>query len=135
MTDIKNIPTHWKELVERLYLLKPIHMKGDYNRAVQIIGMLAGRIDLTKDQEAYLESLSILVEAYESEHYEIETDGNPLETLKFLLEQNGLSGSDLGRILGQRQIGSKILRGERKLSKTHIKKIADYFSVDASLFL
>lgn len=133
--DIKNIPTHWKELVEQLYLLKPIHTQGDYNRAMHFIHLLAGRTDLTKDQEAYLESLSILVEAYESEHFEIETGGDPLETLKFLLEENGLSGSDLGRILGQRQIGSKILRGERKLSKANIKKIADYFSVDASLFL
>ena len=132
---ITTIPTGWKDLVEELYLLKPIHTKGDYSRAMHFINLLAGRTDLTKDQEAYLESLSILIEAYEREHYEIQTGGDPLETLTFLLEENGLSGSDLGRILGQRQIGSKILRGERKLSKTHIKKIADYFSVDASLFL
>ncbi len=132
---VKTIPTDWKELVENLYRLKPIHTEEDYNRAMRFINMLAGRTDLSKDQEAYLESLSILVEAYENEHYEIKTESDPLETLKFLLEQNELNGSDLGRILGQRQIGSKILRGERKLSKAHIKKLAGYFSVDASLFL
>ena len=132
---IKKIPTDWKELVAQLYLLKPIRTRGDYNRAMHIIEMLAGRTDLNTDQEAYLESLSILVEAYEKEHFEIEPKSTPLETLKFLLEQNGLSGSDLGRILGQRQVGSKILRGERNLSKSHIKTLAEHFSVDPSLFL
>ncbi len=132
---IRNIPTDWKELVAQLYLLKPIRTRGDYNRAMHIIEMLAGRTNLNTDQEAYLESLSILVEAYEKEHFEIEPKSTPLETLKFLLEQNGLSGSDLGRILGQRQVGSKILRGERNLSKAHIKTLAEHFSVDSSLFL
>ena len=119
----------------KLYLLKPIRTRGDYNRAMGFIGMLAGRTDLNTDQAAYLESLSILVEAYEREHFEIEPTNSPLETLKFLLSENGLSGSDLGRILGQRQLGSKILQGERNLSKAHIKTLAEYFSVDPSLFL
>ncbi len=132
---IKKIPTDWKELVAQLYLLKPIRTRGDYNRVMHIIEMLAGRTNLNTDQEAYLESLSILVEAYEKEHFEIEPKSTPLETLKFLLKQNGLNGSDLGRILGQRQVGSKILRGERNLSKAHIKTLAEHFSVDSSLFL
>lgn len=134
-TAIDKIPTQWKELVENLYLLKPIRTQGDYHRAMHIIEMLAGRTDLNGDQEAYLESLSILVEAYEKDHFEITSTGGPLETLKYLLDQNGLSGSDLGRILGQRQLGAKILRAERELSKTHIKTLAEYFSVDPGLFL
>ena len=134
-TKIKEIPIHWINLIESLYSLKPIDTQEDYNRAMHIIEMLVGRTDLNTDQTAYLESLSILVEAYENAHFEIETKSTPLETLKFLLEQNGLSGSDLGRILGQRQVGSKILRGERALSKAHIKAVAEYFSVDPSLFL
>ena len=76
-----------------------------------------------------------LVEAYENEHFIIGPSDNPIEILKFLLKQNGLSGSDLGRILGQRQLGSKILRGERELSKAQIKTLAAYFSVDPGLFL
>jgi len=134
MVTATKIPTHWTELVKKLYLLKPIHTRGDYNRAMGIIEMLAPRTDLNKDQAAYLESLSILVEAYENEHFEIEPKSSPLDTLKFLVEQNGLTGSDLGRILGQRQLGSKILRSERNLSKAHIKTLAEYFSVDPSLF-
>lgn len=76
----------------------------------------------------------MLIEAHENKHFPIDTQ-NPVETLKFLLDSNGLNASDLGRILGQRQLGSKILKGERQLSKTHIKELADYFSVEPGLFL
>jgi HTH-type transcriptional regulator/antitoxin HigA len=134
MTVRASIPRNWKSLVTKLYL-RPIHAKGDYNRAVQIARKLAARTDLNKDQIAYLEILTLLIEDYESKHFEIDTTQDPIETLKFLLEVNGLNSSDLGRILGQRQLGSKILKGKRQLSKEHIKKLAEYFSVEPGLFL
>jgi len=134
MTIRASIPTNWKSLVTKLYL-HPIHTRGDYNRAVQMARKLAARTDLNKDQIAYLEILSLLIEDYESKHFEIDTTQDPIETLKFLLEANGLNSSDLGRILGQRQLGSKILKGKRQLSKEHIKKLAEYFSVEPGLFL
>ena len=134
-TNKKKIPTNWKKLVTDLYLLKPIRTKGDYNRAVHIVDMLAGRTDLNKDQADYLESLSTLIEAYENEHENFDTEQGPIEILKFLLNENGLNGSDLGRLLGYRELGSKILNGVRKLSKKHIKILADHFSVEPGLFL
>ncbi len=130
----KTIPSNWKDLVKKLYLLRPIRTKGDYNRAVEIAGALTAKTNLNKDQRDYLESLATLIEAYENKHFPIDTQ-DPIETLKFLLESNGLNGSDLGRILGQRQLGSKILKGERHLSKSYIKRLAEYFSVEPGLFL
>jgi hypothetical protein len=41
----------------------------------------------------------------------------------------------LGALLGNRSLGSKILRGERELSKTHLRILADRFKVEAGLFL
>jgi HTH-type transcriptional regulator/antitoxin HigA len=132
---IKHIPDNWKTLVGKLYLLRPISTQGDYNRCLHIIDMLAGRNDLNKDQRDYLESLTILVEAYEKEHEKIESADDPIGMLKFLLTENGLTGSELGRILGQRQLGSKILTHKRELSKTHILKLAEYFAVSPAVFL
>ena len=129
------IPTKWGKLVSELYLLKPIRAKGDYGRAVYIADMLAGRTDLNKDQMDYLVSLSTLIEAYENEHHSFNTEQDPIEILKFLLDENGLNGSDLGRLLGYRELGSKILNGVRKLSKRHIKILAEHFSVEPGLFL
>jgi len=131
---IKTIPSNWKDLVRKLYLLRPIRTKGDYNRAIKIAGALTAKTNLNQDQRDYLESLATLIEAYENTHFPIDAQ-DPIETLKFLLETNGLNGSDLGRILGQRQLGSKILKGERHLSKSNIKKLAEHFSVEPGLFL
>jgi antitoxin component HigA of HigAB toxin-antitoxin module len=58
-----------------------------------------------------------------------------LDLLKFLLEENSMNASDLGRLLGNRQLGSAVLRGNRQLSKTHIRKLCERFRVSADLFL
>jgi antitoxin component HigA of HigAB toxin-antitoxin module len=51
------------------------------------------------------------------------------------LEQNDMTASDLGKLLGNRSLGSKILRGERELSKQHFRILTERFKVDAGLFL
>jgi HTH-type transcriptional regulator/antitoxin HigA len=77
-----------------------------------------------------------LVGAYEDVHHAIDTsDISGLDSLKYLLEQNSMTASDLGNLLGNRSLGSKILRGERELSKAHLRILADRFKVDAGLFL
>lgn len=134
MTTGTAIPSNWKNIVTSLYL-RPIRTKGDYNRAIKIAGELTARKNLTKDQSDYLEVLSLLIEAYEDKHFAIDTNKDPIETLKFLLKANGMNSSDLGRLLGQRQLGSKILNGTRQLSKVHITKLAEYFSVEPGAFL
>jgi HTH-type transcriptional regulator/antitoxin HigA len=103
---------------------------------IEVVDRLAVLEHPSKDQVDYLETLSTLVAAYEDAHHPIDVSRlGPLETLRFLLQERGLSASDLGRILGQRQLGSAILRGRRQLSKTHIRKLADYFGVSPGVFL
>jgi antitoxin component HigA of HigAB toxin-antitoxin module len=46
-----------------------------------------------------------------------------------------MNASDLGRLLGQRELGPKILNGARSLSKRHIRKLSEYFGVTADTFL
>ncbi len=128
----KEISEKWNNLG---ILLRPIHTEGDYNRAISILDKLVGRTDLTKDQEDFVESLSVLVEAYEEKHEQIKWDNNPIKTLRFLLEFNNMNGSDLGRLLGNRSLGSLILTGKRNLSKKHIKILSERFLVNPSLFL
>ena len=101
-----------------------------------MIDRLTSLPKLTVGQTEYLETLTILFEAYEKEHEQIDTSHlSPLDMLRFLLDSNGMSGSDLGRLLGNRELGPKILSGSRQLSKTHIRILADRFKVDAGLFL
>jgi HTH-type transcriptional regulator / antitoxin HigA len=127
-----------KTYLELIKLMPPrtIHDDVDLDNVTEIIDRLAVLDHPTKDQADYLDTLATLVAAYENAHHSIDVSKiSPLETLKFLLQEHGLNTSDLGRILGQRQLGSAILRGGRQLSKAHIVKLAAHFGVSPSVFL
>lgn len=114
---------------------RPIHDETDYDNAIEMLDSLVG-FKLNKDQDDYVEAMTTLVGAYEDVHYPMDySEYGGLEALKYLLEHNNMTASDLGTLLGNRSLGSKILRGERELSKTHLRILADRFKVDASLFL
>ncbi|MGB2862132.1 MAG: hypothetical protein WBC05_02300 [Sedimentisphaerales bacterium] len=129
---MSQIPKEWNDLA---ILLRPIHTKDDYDKVIHVLDELVGRTDLTKDQKDFVESLSILVEAYENEHEPIKENNDPIETLKFLLEVNNMSRSDLGNLLGSRSLGSVIMSRKRELSKNHIRILSERFSVSPNLFL
>ena len=131
---LNNIPDSFIGLQEALVPLRPIRTKAQYNAALRVAGPLAAREDLTQAQSDYLETLSANVEAYEQRRFPIRRQ-DPVDVLAFLLEENGLTGSDLGRILGHRALGSKILNRKRGLSVNHIRTLADYFAVNPALFL
>ena len=127
------IPTTFLGMQKRFLVLRPIHEESDYQNALEVATELASRSGLTSEQADYLEVLTTLIADYEEKHIEMSKHG-PQEILKFLLEENEMNGSDLGRILGSRTLGPALLRGQRSLSKTHIKKLADHFSVSPALF-
>ena len=138
MTSVKNrIAADYLELVSR-FPLAPIKGKKHLKDALALIDEL-GVIDedrLTPGQTDYLLVLSDLVERYEDAHFPGETPfADGIAALEYLMRQTEMSASDLGRLLGSRQLGPLILRRERELSKAHIIKLAGYFKVSTDLFL
>jgi len=130
----RQLPRTYTGLV-KLLPPRPIHDDGELENALEMIRDLAG-FDLNEDQEDYLEALSVFVEKYEDEHHAIDDSHiTGLDALKYILNERGMSGSDLGRLLGCRTLGPAILRGDRQLSKAHILKLAEEFHVDPGLFL
>jgi HTH-type transcriptional regulator/antitoxin HigA len=128
-------PSKMDELMKAFAPLA-VRNEWDYRRIVKWIDKLAVLDKRTRDQDRFLETLTLLAEAYEDKRHQIDvTRRTPLEVLKFLMEQHEMSGRELGRMLGQAQLGGKILRGERELSKAHIRRLCDYFKVRAELFL
>jgi len=128
------LPTEWMRLLTELYPLRPIRTKADYKKAIAAADQLMGR-KLTGTQLQYLETLTLVIDDYENEHYPIDDKWTPAEAVKYLIEENGMTASDLGRLLGDRSLGSRILGGQRQLSKTHIKILANRFSVSPAMFL
>ena len=116
----------------------PIRTAADYDRAAQVVNKLAtmpeGR--LSREEQDRLDIFTELIAAYDAVHHRIGTGHlSPVEMVKYLMEQHGLNGSDLGRLLGNRQTGYDILNGRRQLSKAHIRKLAETFHVSPELFL
>ena len=130
------LPDSFNEL-NTLHQLRPIRDEVDYDNAVEIVDRLAVLDTRTQDQEDYLGTLAELIGKYDDEHYARALDHiTPLESLKYLMEQNSMNGSQLGELLGgNRSLGGKILRGERELSKAHIRTLAAHFKISPGLFL
>ncbi|MGB7159849.1 MAG: hypothetical protein WBD40_17410 [Tepidisphaeraceae bacterium] len=136
-TTRESLPETFEALCN-LHWPRPIHDDVDFANAQDIVNRLAvrGPYALTRGQAEYLETMTVLMETYETATGAIETDKlNPIKTLKYLMAGRGMNGSDLGRLLGNRALGSAILRGSRKLSTTNIRTICKHFQVGAGLFV
>jgi HTH-type transcriptional regulator/antitoxin HigA len=125
------------ELVKR-FPLAPIRNDRQLRAAHRMIDELSVMDEekLTRGQADYLDVLADLTAKYEAQHHAVDLSHlDAVDTLNHLMEQQGMSASDLGRLLGNREVGSKILRRERNLSKTMIRQLADHFGVSPALFL
>jgi len=129
------IPGRFGELVR---MLPPRRIVDEikYENVIEFMDKVLARPKLTKGQQEFFETWAVLIDAYESENHSVDdSHRSPIDILKHLLEANDMSASDLGRLLGNRALGSKILRGDRELSKANIRALSDHFKVRSDLFL
>ena len=118
--------------------LRPIRSRAEYDRSAKIIHRLALREgDLDSGEEAYLEVLEMLIERYDRERHPIDTtDVSPTRVLRVLVEQAGMSVSELGGLLGSKGAASELLSGKRgEPSKAQIARLCARFKVNAGVFL
>src|SRR5271156_3682801 len=116
-------------------MLKPIKTEDQYDqalaRAYDLMQKGAGK---NLDDSDELEILSILIENYEGEFYPIPSP-NPLDAIKFRMDQMGMSEKELGEILGYRSRKSEILSGKRKLSLAMIRKLNEVLHIPAEILI
>ena len=131
----KELPRTYRGLCET-YRPRPIKDEADYNSAHEAIKPLVGfESDLSVDQSDYLEAVSTFIEQYEQATVKWPRTKSE-SALKCLVEEHGMSGADLARLLGvDVSLGSKILRGERRLTVDHIRILSKHFSVRPDLFI
>ena len=101
--------------------LKPVKNKTQLNRALKRIDELWGAKRNTEKGDE-LDILMLLVEKYEEEHYPI-PPSDPIEAIKFLMEQKALTRKDLEPYLGTRARVSEVLNKKRNLTLPMIKKL------------
>ena len=136
-TDLKlsALPGDFDSLV-RAHPPAAIHDDIACENATELVNKLTALPNPTEGQLKYLDTLTILVERYEDETEGVEPRGvDALSVLRYLMEDRGMNASDLGRLLGDRSLGPKILNGDRALSKVHIKLLAKHFHVSPAVLL
>ncbi len=136
-TKIKenDIPDVWSELLTNIYDLRPIHAREEHETALKALKTIMKVPNRNSDQNDYMKQLANTIADYEAQKYRDENGHDPVGNLKFLMEQHNMSSSDLGRLLGNRSLGSLILNGHRALSKEHIRKLSEHFHVSPAVFL
>ena len=101
--------------------LKLIKNDRELNRALKRIDELWGSKPNTPSGDE-LDILMLLVEKYEDEHYAIPAS-DPIEAIKFLMQQNSLSRNDLKPYIGSSGRVSEVLSRKRSLTLAMIKKL------------
>ena len=101
--------------------IKPIKTEYDYKNALSTINKLwDAKSDTAKGD--YLEILTTLVEKYEDEHFNISAP-DPIEAIKFIMEQKNIKRTELEKILGSKSRVSEILNKQRKLNLRMIRNL------------
>ena len=121
------------ELIQ-VFPLASIRSEGDLDAAQGVMDQLFAKGSLSSGEEMYLDALSDLVATYEDLHYPIEP-ASDAEMLRHFMEAKKISQAELHRDTGiAKSTISEILAGGKSFSRKNIRTLADYFSVEVSMF-
>ena len=113
--------------------IRPIKTEADYEAALkEIEGLMSAEAD--SPQGDRLDVLVTLVEAYEREQYPIDFP-DPIEAIKFRMEQQGLSVDDLVPVIGRKNRVYEVLARKRPLTLRMIEGLHETFSIPAESLL
>lgn len=113
--------------------MKPIKTKKEYNQALERLELI---FDAKKDSKEgdELEVLGILIEKYEDEHFPIGLP-DPIEAIKFRMEQLGYNQADLAKVVGLKSRASEILNKKRKLSLEMVRQLHDKLKIPTDILI
>lgn len=112
---------------------KLIKTEEDYDAALTRIDALFDAVPGSKDFDE-VELLMALVAMYEEKHFKIDAP-DPIEAIKFRMEQMNMKRTDLAPFIGSRARVSEILNKQRNLTLAMIKKLHKDFGVPAESLL
>ena len=113
--------------------VRPVHSEADYEAALAEIERLWGAKSGTPEGDR-LDVLATLVDAYESERDPIDPP-DPIEAIKFRMDQQGLTRRDLEAILGTRARVAEVLNRKRDLSIGMIRRLHERLGISAEVLI
>jgi HTH-type transcriptional regulator/antitoxin HigA len=113
--------------------VRPIRTERDYAAAIEEIERLWGAKAGTRNGDR-LDVLATLIDAYEAEHYPMDPP-DPIEAIKFRMEQQGLTRRDLEEIIGTRTRVAEVLNRKRGLSIAMIRRLHERLGISAEVLI
>jgi HTH-type transcriptional regulator/antitoxin HigA len=113
--------------------INPIRSEADYEKALAKVERLWGARSGTPEGDQ-LDVLATLIDTYESEHHPIDPP-DPIEAIKFRMEQQGLTRKDLEGILGTRTRVAEVLNRRRSLSINMIRRLHEKLGISADVLI
>jgi HTH-type transcriptional regulator/antitoxin HigA len=113
--------------------IKPIKTKKNYQQALARLELIFDAKKNSKESDE-LEILSILIEKYEDEHFSIGFP-DPIEAIKFRMEQLGYNQTDLAKVVGLKSRASEILNKKRKLTIEMVRLIHDSMKIPTEVLI
>jgi len=131
-TQLENISKAWPT-VKSIFSVP--HSEKDYNALVKTLDSLIDEVGNKQNHllAPVMETIGNLIESYENRKYKI-NKSNPIEALKYLMQEHGLKQADLKEI-GSQGVVSEILSGKRTLNIEQIRKISKKFHVSPLVFI
>jgi HTH-type transcriptional regulator/antitoxin HigA len=110
-----------------------IKTENDYNQALKRLEIIFDAKKGTQEGDE-LELLGILIDQYENEHFPIDLP-DPIEAIKFRMEQMGYTQNDLAKIIGFKSRASEILNRKRKLSLEMIRQLHTSLNIPTDVLI
>lgn len=113
--------------------VKPIRTDTDHEAALEAVAVLWGAPAGTPDGDR-LDVLATLIDAYEAQHHPMDPP-DPVEAIRFRMEQQGLTRKDLEGIIGTRTRIAEVMNRKRSLSITMIRRLHDQLGIPAEVLI
>lgn len=113
--------------------IKPIKTKKDYQQALDRLEVIFDAKKNTAEGDE-LEVLGILIDNYETRNFRIDFP-DPVEAIKFRMEQLGYTQNDLAKVVGLKSRASEILSGKRKLSLEMIRQLHNNLKIPTEVLI
>lgn len=113
--------------------LKPIRTEADYEAALAEVERLWGAKSGTPEGDR-LDVLATLIDAYEAKHYPMDPP-DPVEAIRFRMEQQGLTRKDLEPMIGPRNRVADVMNRKRGLSIEMIRQLHERLGISAEVLI
>ena len=113
--------------------IRPVRTEADYEAALAEVERLWGAKSGTPKGDR-LDVLATLIEAYEDRYFQIDPP-DPIEAIKFRMEQQGLTRRDLEVLIGTRSRITEVLSRKRALSIAMIRRLHEKLGISAEVLI